>query len=138
MPVLQIDGSLSTRRRDEVLAKFHQPHNNVLLMTLGTGAVGFVSSFLTPLWIISLVKTYTNTKHCRLNLTVANRVHIIEPQWNPTVESQAIGRVMRIGQQKQVYVTRYIVKNSIEEVCVSSIAFPDSLFPRHAPSDWQN
>ncbi|CEN61888.1 hypothetical protein ASPCAL08535 [Aspergillus calidoustus] len=90
MPVLQIDGSLSARRRDEVLTQFHQPYNNVLLMTLGTGAVG-------------------------LNLTVANRVHIIEPQWNPTVESQAIGRVMRIGQQKQVYVTRYIIKNSIEE-----------------------
>jgi hypothetical protein len=69
---------------------------------------------------------YSNTIHFRLNLTVANRVYIIEPQWNPTVESQATGRVMRIGQQKQVHVTRYIVKNSIEEVRVASIPFPDS------------
>ncbi|KAL4753671.1 P-loop containing nucleoside triphosphate hydrolase protein [Aspergillus terricola var. indicus] len=46
---------------------------------------------------------------------MANRVHIIEPPWNPSVEEQAIGRVLRLGQQKKVYVTRYIVKDSIEE-----------------------
>ncbi|KAL4777989.1 P-loop containing nucleoside triphosphate hydrolase protein [Aspergillus varians] len=51
----------------------------------------------------------------RLNLTVANRIHLVEPQWNPTVESQAIGRILRLGQQKQVYVTRYIVHDSIEK-----------------------
>jgi SWI/SNF-related matrix-associated actin-dependent regulator of chromatin subfamily A3 len=39
----------------------------------------------------------------------------MEPQWNPTLESQAIGRVLRIGQQKQVTVVRYCVKNTVEE-----------------------
>lgn len=49
-------------------------------------------------------------------LTVANRVHIIEPQWNPAVESQAIGRVLRLDQQREVTVVRYAMQRSIEEV----------------------
>jgi SWI/SNF-related matrix-associated actin-dependent regulator of chromatin subfamily A3 len=50
------------------------------------------------------------------NLSVANRVHLLEPQWNPSVERQAIGRVTRLGQSKEVKVIRYIMKRSIEEV----------------------
>lgn len=50
------------------------------------------------------------------NLSVASRVHILEPQWNPSIEDQAIGRVTRLGQTKNVSVIRYIVKNTIEEV----------------------
>lgn len=50
------------------------------------------------------------------NLSVASRVHILEPQWNPSIEDQAIGRVARLGQTKKVTVIRYIVKNTIEEV----------------------
>src|SRR5579871_1286105 len=53
---------------------------------------------------------------CSLNLTAASRVYIMEPQWNPTVERQAIGRTVRLGQQKQVVVVRYIVRNTVEEV----------------------
>lgn len=52
----------------------------------------------------------------RLNLTAASRIHLVEPQWNPSVESQAIGRAVRLGQQRNVTVLRYIVKDTIEEV----------------------
>jgi hypothetical protein len=52
----------------------------------------------------------------RLDLTVANHVHLIEPHWNPMAEAQAVDRVYRIGQQREVFVTRYIVPNSIETV----------------------
>ena len=53
----------------------------------------------------------------RLNhLSVANRVHILEPQWNPSVEGQAIGRIVRLGQTKTVQVVRYIVNRTIEIV----------------------
>ena len=50
------------------------------------------------------------------NLSVANRIHILEPQWNPSVESQAIGRVLRLGQTKTVHVIRYIVRATVEIV----------------------
>lgn len=51
-----------------------------------------------------------------LNLTVASRIHILEPQWNPLLESQAIGRAIRLGQEKQVTVVRYITKDTVEQV----------------------
>jgi SWI/SNF-related matrix-associated actin-dependent regulator of chromatin subfamily A3 len=49
-------------------------------------------------------------------LTVANYVHIVEPQWNPSVEEQAIARALRIGQTRPVTVMRYITKRTVEEV----------------------
>jgi len=51
----------------------------------------------------------------RLNLTIASQVHIIEPQWNPSIESQAIGRVLRLTQKQPVTVTRYITINTVEQ-----------------------
>jgi SNF2 family DNA or RNA helicase len=50
-----------------------------------------------------------------LNLTSANYVFIIDPWWNPFVEMQAIDRTHRIGQDKNVFVYRFISKNTIEE-----------------------
>lgn len=55
-----------------------------------------------------------------VNLTVANYVHIMEPQWNPMVEAQAVDRVHRIGQQWDVLITRYLIKDSIEFVSAHS------------------
>jgi SNF2 family DNA or RNA helicase len=52
----------------------------------------------------------------RLDLTSANYVHIIEPHWNPMAEAQAVDRIYRIGQKREVFITRYIVPNSIETV----------------------
>jgi SNF2 family DNA or RNA helicase len=52
----------------------------------------------------------------RIDMTAASFVHILEPHWNPKLEEQAIGRVHRIGQSRNVLVTRYLVENSIEDV----------------------
>ena len=46
---------------------------------------------------------------------------MVEPQWNPMVEAQALDRVHRIGQDRNVTITRYIVKDSIELVRLSSL-----------------
>ena len=40
----------------------------------------------------------------------------MEPHWNPMAEAQAVDRVHRIGQTKEVAITRYCVNASIEEV----------------------
>ena len=50
-----------------------------------------------------------------LNITSANYVLIIDPWWNPFVEQQAIDRTHRIGQTKNVFVYKFITKNTIEE-----------------------
>ena len=51
-----------------------------------------------------------------IDLTAACRVHLMEPQWNPMAEEQALDRVHRIGQTQPVVATRYIVSESVEEV----------------------
>lgn len=91
IPNCVVDGSMTLpERRQQLLLFQHDANIPALLMTLGTGAVG-------------------------LNLTVASRIHILEPQWNPSVEKQAIGRAMRLGQEKKVTVVRYVVQDTVEQ-----------------------
>jgi len=39
----------------------------------------------------------------------------MEPMLNPAIEKQAIGRVHRLGQKRNVHITRFIMQNSVEE-----------------------
>jgi SNF2 family DNA or RNA helicase len=50
-----------------------------------------------------------------LNLTAADYVFITDPWWNPAVEAQAMSRAHRIGQKKNVFVYRFITKDTLEE-----------------------
>lgn len=40
----------------------------------------------------------------------------MEPQWNPMSEEQALDRIHRLGQKREVTTVRYIIKDSFEEV----------------------
>ncbi|KAK4220844.1 SNF2 family N-terminal domain-containing protein [Podospora fimiseda] len=89
----RVDGSRSKSDKKQSLLDFQtKPDVSVLLMTFGTGSMGLN------------------------DLNVANRVHILEPQWNPSVESQGIGRVSRLGQKREVTVIRYVMQKSVEEL----------------------
>lgn len=91
IPFLRIDGEHAFEYRTRTLQQFEtDPTIRVLIMTTGVGALG-------------------------LNIIAASQVFLVEPQWNPSVEAQAIGRTIRIGQQKAVHVTRYIVRDTVEE-----------------------
>ncbi|RBR07485.1 hypothetical protein FVER53590_11044 [Fusarium verticillioides] len=91
---IQVDGRNPLAGRTELLSKFCQdPMIRVLLISINTGAVG-------------------------LTLTQANMVHIVEPQWNPAVEEQAIARVVRMGQKRPVTIFKYITAGSIENTVV--------------------
>ncbi|OQD83471.1 hypothetical protein PENANT_c016G00982 [Penicillium antarcticum] len=86
----RIDGQTPLERRLLALKTLHDdPKCTVMLASIGSIAEG-------------------------VDLTAASRVHIIEPQWNPMVEAQALDRVHRMGQTRDVVTTRYIVKDSIE------------------------
>lgn len=50
-----------------------------------------------------------------LNLTAADYVFILDPWWNPAVETQAIDRAHRVGQTRQVFAYRLICKGTVEE-----------------------
>ncbi len=80
-----------TTKRKQVIDQFqNDPENRIFLISLKAGGVG-------------------------LNLTSADYVFIIDPWWNPAAENQAINRAHRIGQDKHVFVYRFITENSIEE-----------------------
>jgi hypothetical protein len=61
----------------------------------------------------------TDLETSRLDLTVANHAFLVEPQWNPMLEEQAMSRVHRLGQTKAVNLVRFIIKNTWEEKIVT-------------------
>ena len=86
----RIDGSQSINKRQEQVDLFQSGKNPIFLISLKAGGVG-------------------------LNLTAASYVFIMDPWWNPAVESQAIDRAHRIGQKNTLTVYRPIIKGSVEE-----------------------
>jgi len=87
-----IDGSTPQAKRQEQINQFQSKNNpvRVFLLSLKAGNSGFT-------------------------LTEANYVFLIDPWWNRQVENQAIDRVYRIGQEKNVFAYRMICKGTIEE-----------------------
>ena len=89
MSYIRIDGSLSLERRRTLLNDYINRPTKVLLMTTGTGSVGLVRVS----GVLSTVQHFLlKLPFFRLNLSVAERIYIVEPQWNPSVEEQAIAR----------------------------------------------
>lgn len=50
-----------------------------------------------------------------LNLTMASRIICVDLWWNKCMEQQALCRIHRIGQTSETFVTRFIVKNTVDE-----------------------
>ncbi len=79
-----------TIRRGDVIERFRTGDAPVFLISLKAGGVG-------------------------LTLTEADYCFVLDPWWNPATEAQAIDRAHRIGQNKTVFVNRYVARNTIEE-----------------------
>ena len=50
-----------------------------------------------------------------LNLVAANHAIFFNEWWNPSVNLQARDRVNRIGQKREVYITSFVIKDTIDE-----------------------
>ena len=87
----RMDGSTPKAKRKDLVDAFQ----------CGAGA---------PIFLISL-----KTGGVGLNLTQASYVFHLDPWWNPAVEDQASDRVHRIGQKKNVFVTRLLMQHTVEE-----------------------
>jgi superfamily II DNA or RNA helicase len=89
---LRIDGTIEAKDRDLKLQKFHETNSKYFCMCLSvqTGGTG-------------------------LTITGADRVILVDPAWNPSTDAQAIDRVHRIGQKKDVVVYRLICSGAIED-----------------------
>ncbi|WP_158798691.1 DEAD/DEAH box helicase [Pedobacter sp. L105] len=89
IPFAYLDGS--TKNRGEIVSEFQENTSiKVFLISIKAGGVG-------------------------LNLTQADYVFILDPWWNPAVEQQAIDRSHRIGQDKKVFIYKFIAKDTVEE-----------------------
>lgn len=53
---------------------------------------------------------------CGLNLVGANRLVLLDPDWNPATDVQAMGRVYRQGQTKPCYIYRLFTAGTVEEL----------------------
>lgn len=96
-----LDGA--TKERAEVVREFKENESvKIFLISIKAGGVG-------------------------LNLTEADYVFILDPWWNPAVEQQAIDRTHRIGQERNVFIYRFITKDSVEEKIVNLQARKRSL-----------
>ena len=87
----RLDGKMSRTARGAALDLFRDdPSVHVILVSIMAGGLG-------------------------LNLTTANKVYVMEPQYNPAAEAQAVDRVHRLGQKRPVTTTRYVMDDSFEE-----------------------
>ncbi|MDF1568132.1 MAG: DEAD/DEAH box helicase [Spirochaetaceae bacterium] len=89
IPYAYLDGSLSSKKREEEIRLFKESQD-VFLISLKAGGTG-------------------------LNLTEADYVFVLDPWWNPAVESQAIDRSHRIGQSRPVIAYKFISSGTVEE-----------------------
>ncbi|KAL1795986.1 hypothetical protein ACET3X_006210 [Alternaria dauci] len=89
--LVRLDGRMTRENRDKSMQQLREnPDVRVMLVSIGAGGLG-------------------------LNLTTANKVFMMEPQFNPAAEAQAVDRVHRLGQDREVTIKRFIMENSFEE-----------------------
>lgn len=67
-----------------------------------------------------------------LNLQFARVAILMEPQYKPSTENQAIARLQRMGQSRKVIVHRMIAKDSVDEDLVQLIAKKQEIFDDYA------
>jgi hypothetical protein len=83
-------GDMTMPQRKKALRDFQSdPPTTIFLLSMRAGAVG-------------------------INLTQANHVIILDPCLNEALELQAIGRVHRMGQRREVHIHRLVMEGTIE------------------------
>jgi superfamily II DNA/RNA helicase len=90
--VSYLDGSLSYEERQKAVDEYNSDAAQfVFLISTKAGGVG-------------------------LNITSANKVVVVDPNWNPSYDLQAQDRAYRIGQTRDVDVFRLVSAGTVEEI----------------------
>jgi len=88
---VRLDGGMSNPARQRAIRAFQEDTTSIaFLISLKAGGVG-------------------------LNLTAANTVVLLDPWWNPAAEQQAVDRIHRVGQTRDVTVVHLIAVNTVEQ-----------------------
>ncbi|CAG5131816.1 unnamed protein product, partial [Candidula unifasciata] len=91
-----IQGDIPAKKRMDIVDDFNLNSQgpSVLLLSLQAGGVG-------------------------LNLVGGNHLFLLDIHWNPALEEQACDRINRMGQNKNVFIYRFLCKDTIEEKIVA-------------------
>lgn len=89
---LRLDGTLNINKRQKLVDTFNNPEGREFVFLLSSKAGG-----------------------CGINLIGANRLILMDPDWNPASDQQALARVWRDGQKKNCFIYRFISTGTIEE-----------------------
>ncbi|XP_053981198.1 DNA repair and recombination protein RAD54B-like [Hylaeus volcanicus] len=89
---LRLDGSTPNSSRSKIIGQFNSKSDcsKVFLLSAKAGGVG-------------------------LNLPGASRLVLFDSDWNPASDSQAMARIWRDGQKRDVYILRLLTTGTIEE-----------------------
>ena len=87
-----LSGSTPRKKREQMIVEFQDPETEpaIFVLSLKAGGVG-------------------------ITLTKANHVFHFDRWWNPAVEDQATDRAFRIGQQRNVFVHKFVAVGTLEE-----------------------
>nr|XP_006822526.1 PREDICTED: transcription termination factor 2-like [Saccoglossus kowalevskii] len=87
-----IQGNVTPKARSESVENFNKNPKGpeVMLVSLRAGGVG-------------------------LNLIGGNHLFLLDMHWNPALEQQACDRIYRVGQEKEVFIHKFVCKNTVEE-----------------------
>jgi len=102
--VLSFDGSVEATVRADMIKKFQKPDSKYSVFLISTVAGGL-----------------------GINLTAANRVVLMDINWNPCHDEQAITRVFRFGQKKSVFIYRLLMFGTFDETIYKNTIMKQSL-----------
>jgi SNF2 family DNA or RNA helicase len=102
IPFAYLHGGVPGNKRGALLDRFREEADCRVFLSTDAGGVG-------------------------LNLQKASLVVNLDLPWNPAVLEQRIGRVYRIGQERQVRVINLIAEGTIEHRMVQTLQFKSSL-----------
>ncbi|KAK2159555.1 hypothetical protein LSH36_151g07062 [Paralvinella palmiformis] len=88
----RLDGSISSRVRQQSIDRFNDSRSQSFVFLLSTKAGGL-----------------------GINLATADTVIIYDMDWNPHNDIQAFSRAHRIGQKNKVMIYRFVTRNTVEE-----------------------
>lgn len=101
---IRLDGTMAINKRQKLVDRFNDAEQPEFVFLLSSKAGG-----------------------CGINLIGANRLILLDPDWNPAADQQALARVWRDGQKKDCFVYRFIATGTIEEKILQRQSMKQSL-----------
>lgn len=105
MAFVRLDGTIGAKKRHQIVTDFNCPNSSKSVFLLSSKAGG-----------------------CGINLIGANRLVMLDADWNPANDKQAMARVWREGQKKECWIYRLFSTGTIEEKVLQRQINKDGLF----------